>query len=93
MLPWVDAVVLSAPLFVNAAPSHVVTFLEKGEHQNEMHLRIYEGWCQRAGISWGADLPFSAARCCERRTKRHTASQAVSKVNHFFSQPIFLFAY
>lgn len=53
MLPWVDAVVLSAPLFVNAAPSHVVTFLEKGEHQNEMHLRIYEGWCQRAGISWG----------------------------------------
>ena len=79
LLPWADAVVISAPVYVDAAPSHVTAFLEQAEqlcqeqlchfklyaisncgfiegHQNELHLRIYEAWCQRAGVCWGGGL-------------------------------------
>ena len=79
LLPWADAVVLSAPVYVDAAPAHVIAFLEQAEqlchekscyfklyaisncgfiegHQNELHLRIYEAWCQRAGVCWGGGL-------------------------------------
>ena len=79
LLPWADAVVLSAPVYVDAAPSHVTAFLEQAEqlcqeqlchfklyaisncgfiegHQNELHLRIYEAWCQCAGVCWGGGL-------------------------------------
>lgn len=78
-LPWADAVVISSPLYVDAAPAHIVDFLAQAEplyrenslhfklyalsncgfiegRQNELHLRIYEAWCQRAGISWGGGL-------------------------------------
>ncbi len=78
-LPWADAVVISSPLYVDAAPAHIIDFLEQTEpfcrehslhfrlyalsncgfiegHQNELHLRIYEAWCQRTGISWGGGL-------------------------------------
>ena len=79
LLPWADAVVISAPVYVDAAPSHVTAFLEQAEqlcqeqlchfklyaisncgfiegHQNELHLRIYEAWCRRAGTCWGGGL-------------------------------------
>lgn len=79
LLPWADAVVISAPVYVDAAPSHVTAFLEQAEqicqekpchfklyaisncgfiegHQNELHLRIYEAWCQRADVCWGGGL-------------------------------------
>lgn len=79
LLPWADAVVISAPVYVDTAPSHVTAFLEQAEqlcqeqlchfklyaisncgfiegHQNELHLRIYEAWCQRAGVCWGGGL-------------------------------------
>ena len=79
LLPWADAVVISAPVYVDAASSHVTAFLEQAEqlchekschfklyaisncgfiegHQNELHLRIYEAWCQRAGVCWGGGL-------------------------------------
>ena len=79
LLPWAEAVVISAPLYVDAAPAHVAAFLEQAEEfsreralrfklyavsncgfiegrQNEPHLRIYEAWCRRAGISWGGGL-------------------------------------
>ena len=78
-LPWADAVVISAPVYVDAAPAHITAFLEQAEqfcqeqpchfklytisncgfiegHQNELHLRIYEAWCQRAGVCWGGGL-------------------------------------
>lgn len=78
-LPWAEAVVISAPLYVDGAPSHVLPFLERAEtvcrekelsfklyalsnngfvegRQNEPHLRIYEGWCRRAGVTWGGGL-------------------------------------
>lgn len=78
-LPWAEAVVVSAPLYVDGAPSHVLPFLERAEtlcrekkldfklyalsnngfvegRQNEPHLRIYEGWCRRAGVTWGGGL-------------------------------------
>ena len=78
-LPWAEAVVISAPLYVDGAPSHVLPFLERAEtvcrekkldfklyalsnngfvegRQNEPHLRIYEGWCLRAGVAWGGGL-------------------------------------
>ena len=78
-LPWADAIVISAPVYVDAAPSHVTVFLEQAEqfcqeqlchfklyaisncgfiegHQNELHLRIYEAWCRRAGVCWGGGL-------------------------------------
>ena len=79
MLPQADAVVISAPVYVDAAPAHVTAFLEQAEqrcketpchfrlyaisncgfiegHQNELHLRIYEAWCRRAGILWGGGI-------------------------------------
>lgn len=79
LFPWADAVVISAPVYVDAAPAHITTFLEQAEqlchekschfkfyaisncgfiegHQNELHLRIYEAWCQRAGVCWGGGL-------------------------------------
>lgn len=79
LLSWADAVVISAPVYVDAAPAHVSSFLEQAEqfcqenpshfklyvisncgfiegHQNELHLRIYEAWCQRAGVCWGGGL-------------------------------------
>ncbi len=79
LVPWADAVVISAPVYVDAAPSHVTAFLEQAEqlcqeksyhfklyvisncgfiegHQNELHLRIYEAWCQCAGVCWGGGL-------------------------------------
>ena len=79
LLPWADAVVISAPVYVDAAPAHITAFLEQAEqfcqenpshfklyaisncgfiegHQNELHLRIYEAWCQRAGVCWGGGL-------------------------------------
>ena len=79
LLPWADAVVISAPVYVDAAPSHVTAFLEQAEqicqekpchfklyaisncgfiegHQNELHLRIYEAWCQRADVCWGGGV-------------------------------------
>ena len=79
LLPWAEAVVIAAPLYVDAAPAHVAAFLEKAEpfcrknglsfrlyavsnggfiegHQNELHLRIYEAWCRRAGIPWCGGL-------------------------------------
>ena len=79
LLPWADAVVISAPVYVDAAPAHVAAFLEQAEqlchdklchfklyaisncgfiegHQNELHLRIYEAWCQRTGVCWGGGL-------------------------------------
>lgn len=78
-LPWAEAVVLSVPLYVDAAPSHVLPFLERAERacrekkldfklyalsnngfvegrQNELHLRLYEGWCRCAGVTWGGGL-------------------------------------
>lgn len=78
-LSWADSVVISAPLYVDGAPSHVLQFLEQAEtvcqakklnfklyalsnngfvegRQNEPHLRIYEGWCQRSGAVWGGGL-------------------------------------
>ena len=79
LLLWADAVVISAPVYVDATPAHVIAFLEQAEqlcgekpfpfklyvisncgfiegHQNELHLRIYEAWCQRAGVCWGGGL-------------------------------------
>ncbi len=79
LLPWADAVVISAPVYVDAAPAHITAFLEQAEqlcqeqpchfklyaisncgfiegHQNELHLRIYEAWCRRAGACWGGGL-------------------------------------
>lgn len=79
LLPWADAVVISAPVYVDAAPAHITAFLEQAEqlcqeqpchfklyaisncgfiegHQNELHLRIYEAWCRRAGVCWGGGL-------------------------------------
>ena len=79
LLSWADAVVISAPVYVDVAPAHVSSFLEQAEqfcqenpsqfklyvisncgfiegHQNELHLRIYEAWCQRAGVCWGGGL-------------------------------------
>ena len=76
---WAETVVLSAPLYVDGAPSHVLPFLERAEticreknldfklyalsnngfvegRQNEPHLRLYEGWCRRAGVIWGGGL-------------------------------------
>ncbi len=78
-LAWADAVVISAPLYVDGAPGHVMEFLERAEivcrekklsfrlyalsnsgfiegKQNALHLRIYEGFCRRAGITWGSGL-------------------------------------
>lgn len=78
-LSWAESVVISAPLYVDGAPSHVLQFLEQAEtvcqakkldfklyalsnngfvegRQNEPHLRIYEGWCQRSGAVWGGGL-------------------------------------
>lgn len=78
-LPWAEAVVISAPLYVDGAPSHVLPFLERAEtvcrekkldfklyalsnngfvegRQNELHLRLYEGWCRRTGVTWGGGL-------------------------------------
>lgn len=78
-LSWADAVIISSPLYVDAAPAHIVDFLAQAEplcrehslrfklyalsncgfiegRQNELHLRIYEAWCQCAGISWGGGL-------------------------------------
>nr|WP_325195989.1 hypothetical protein [uncultured Oscillibacter sp.] len=78
-LLWADAVVVSSPLYMDAAPSHMLPFLEQAEamcreksahfhlyvlsnsgfvegHQNELHLRLYEAWCQKAGIIWGGGL-------------------------------------
>lgn len=79
VLLWAEAVVISAPLYVDGAPSHVLPLLEWAEtvcrekkldfklyvlsnngfvegRQNEPHLRIYEGWCQRSGAVWGGGL-------------------------------------
>ena len=78
-LTWADAVVISAPLYVDSTPGHVMEFLEKAERlcrdknlsfrlyaisnsgfvegrQNALHLRVYEGFCKRAGITWGGGL-------------------------------------
>lgn len=79
LLSWTEAVVISAPLYVDAAPAHITAFLEQAEkrcreqrltfrlyalsncgfiegHQNELHLRVYEAWCRRSGITWGGGL-------------------------------------
>ena len=44
LLPWADAVVISAPVYVDAAPSHVTAFLEQAEqlcHEKSCHFRLY----------------------------------------------------
>ena len=33
LLPWADAVVISAPLYVDAAPAHVAAFLEQAQQR------------------------------------------------------------
>lgn len=79
LLLWAETVVISAPLYVDAAPAHMIAFLEQAEQyckenpcsfrlyvisnsgfiegrQNELHLRIYEAWCRRAGMIWCGGL-------------------------------------
>lgn len=79
LLSWAETVVISAPLYVDAAPAHMIAFLEQAEQyckenpcsfrlyvisnsgfiegrQNELHLRIYEAWCRRAGMIWCGGL-------------------------------------
>ena len=44
LLPWTDAVVISAPVYVDAAPSHVTAFLEQAEQlcQEQLcHFKLY----------------------------------------------------
>lgn len=43
-LPWADAVVISSPLYVDAAPAHIVDFLEQAEplcREQSLHFRLY----------------------------------------------------
>lgn len=79
LLSWAETVVISAPLYVDAAPAHMIAFLEQADkyckenpcsfrlyvisnsgfiegRQNELHLRIYEAWCRRAGMIWCGGL-------------------------------------
>ena len=44
LLSWTDAVVISAPVYVDAAPSHVTAFLEQAEqlcHEKSCQFKLY----------------------------------------------------
>lgn len=44
LLPWAEAVVISVPLYVDAAPAHIIAFLEQAEKyckENPCSFRLY----------------------------------------------------
>lgn len=47
LLPWADAVVISAPVCVDAAPSHVTAFLEQAEQLCQEQLCYFQLWFYR----------------------------------------------
>lgn len=43
LLPWADAVVIAAPVYVDAAPAHITAFLEQAEqlcHEKSCHFKL-----------------------------------------------------
>lgn len=75
----IDVLILTAPLYVDGIPSHVLEFLQQAEEfctkndchffvyaisnngfiegtHNKSHLKMYECWCRRAGLTWGGGV-------------------------------------